>query len=95
MGRKKLTAREGATVSAITLAGTKRKFRLPRSLWLRKPATRVVPDRKKEESRRACRRKEWEKELEDMSFTLPEDIGRGHRVLLEVLFAVCVNDFSL
>lgn len=57
--------------------GAKRKFKLPRGVWSRRPATQVAPDRKKEESRRACRRKDWEKEK-----------GNVRDSRLEVLFAV-------
>lgn len=74
-------------MGARTPAGTKGNSRLPRSLWLRRPAARVARD-KKGEGRLACRREEWEKEL--------DDTVRGDQALLEVLLAVCISGgFSL
>lgn len=35
----------------------RRRFKLPRLVWIRKPATKVKPDNKKEAARRMCRAK--------------------------------------
>ncbi|WP_211229922.1 hypothetical protein [Desulfovirgula thermocuniculi] len=43
------------------MQGGPRKF--PRAFWPRHPATRVVPDKRKELSRRACRKFRQRKEV--------------------------------
>lgn len=74
------------SIEAIREVASIKKIRFPRSLWHRKPFTQVVPNKRKEEQRRKCRKKikleEYEEEEISVLIQTLKDFVNGKERLI-------------